>query len=72
LKKDGYETNKPLVWAGLGLAGGGVAVLALSGRKAGASPQISIGPHGFVVRHPLPFTGIMRALKTVSGRGASR
>lgn len=72
LKKDDYLTNKPLVFAGLGLAGGGVAVLAVSGRKASASPQIAIGPHGFMVRHALPFEGIARAFKTVIGGGASR
>ena len=72
LKTDDYLTNKPLVFTGLGLAGGGVAVMALAGRKAAASPQIAIGPHGFMVSHPVGIDGITRALKTVAGRGASR
>jgi hypothetical protein len=59
----GKSANKKMVWAGLGAAAGGVAILAFghndgAGTQNSAGTQILIGPRGIVVQHRLTFKGL--------------
>jgi hypothetical protein len=57
----GKEGNKALVWAGVGVAGGGVVLLAMSGRNDSVHTEILMDPRGIMLQHRLTFNGIARA-----------
>ena len=54
MKNEHYETNMPLLWTGLGLAGGGVAVAALGGNRSSVGTAIVFRPGGVSVQHRMP------------------
>jgi hypothetical protein len=55
MKNEYYETNVPLLWTGLGLAGGGVAVAALGGRSSSSvGTAVVFRPGGVAVQHRMP------------------
>ena len=54
MKNADYETNMPLLWTGLGLAGGGVAVAALGGGSSSVGTAIVFRPGGVAVQHRMP------------------
>jgi len=55
------EKNTPLLWAGIGAAAGGVALLAIGGSNDSVGTRIVIRPRGVTVQHRLRFGGITRA-----------
>jgi hypothetical protein len=54
MKNESYETNMPLLWTGLGLAGGGVAVAALGGGSSSVGTTVVFRPGGVAVQHRMP------------------
>ncbi len=54
MKNEYYETNVPLLWTGLGLAGGGVAVAALGGGSSSVGTAVVFRPGGVSVQHRMP------------------
>ena len=56
------KTNMGLVFTGLGAAGGGVALLAMSGRKDSVHTEIVMDPRGIRLQHRLTFNGMWKGL----------
>ena len=54
------KVNKALLWTGLSVAGGGVALLAMSRRNDSVRTEIVIDPRWVMVQHRLTFNGIAR------------
>jgi hypothetical protein len=54
MKNVDYETNTPLLWTGLGLAGGGIAVAALGGGNSSVGTAVVFRPGGVAVQHRMP------------------
>jgi hypothetical protein len=53
MKKDDYLLNKPVLWAGVGMAAGGVTLLALSGKNSDSGTRVVLGPTGIAIQHRL-------------------
>ena len=55
------KANKAVLFTGLGVAGGGVALLAMSQRNDSVRTEVVIDPRWIMVQHRLTFNGIARA-----------
>ncbi len=53
LKKEDYYTNKPLVWAGIAAAAGGVALLTIGAGRESVGTLVTVRPGGILVQHRL-------------------